>query len=236
MGLVSRLKTPPGFTLLELVFALLIFALMLSFAYGGLTSVMRTKGLLDDSREARSITNSILLRLTRELQLASAGQPLMPRPDEVGGEGRRATRLLGERERLRNDQRGDSITFTATEGGQYVMDGSTHTGLVQITYRVEEDPEQRGEKDATYYLIRDETPYKRPFDKAFEQTMTFPVTKQLEAFELYYFDPDKGQWVDEWSAENNASMPAMIQFTVKIRTPSGKRESFTTAVPVRSRE
>lgn len=232
----STLASATAFTLIEVVFALMIFGLMLTFAYGGLSAVMRSKDLLDDSRDARALTNSLLLRVTRELQLVSAAQPIIPKPGEAEAEGRRAVKLLGEKGMLKNSLRGDSITFTANEAGQYVMDGSSNSGVVQITYRVEADPEQGGSPDATYYLVRDEMPYVRPNERAYEKVMTFPITNALESLEIYYFDPQKGEWTDEWGSTNRLGLPSMIQFSIQLRTPDGKRERVTTAIPVRSRE
>ena len=38
----------------------------------------------------------------------------------------------------------------ALEGGQYLPDGGTHSGVVQITYRVDKDPEARSGEEPRY--------------------------------------------------------------------------------------
>ena len=203
-----------GFTLIEMMMAMLILGLILSVAYGGLSGIMQTTTLIQDGRDGRAVTNAVLMRFTRELQLAIDDQAVMPPRDNVDSPYPGAPRLMGTKESLDNGRRGDSITFVASEAGQYVMDGPTHSGLVQITYRVAKDPEQRNSDGGPYFLIRDETPYKRPFDKAYTKTMTFPITGKLTHLEFRYFDAENNEWRDDWGEEGHTQLPNAVQFTV----------------------
>lgn len=224
-----------GFTLIEIVIAISILVVIMMIAYSSLTQIIRSKQLLDDSREVKAIVNSILLRMTRELQLAKAGLPLLPDRDKLDQPNKPSINLIGESIELPNRGYGDKITFIAAQGGQYLPDGNSHTGDVQITYRVEEDPEQGNAQGRTYYLIREEEPYINSAKKAYEQAMIFPITRHLVSLRFRYFDGRTGRWVDNWgTSPATTKLPKLIEFEVKIKSGSGRIESFKTAVALRS--
>lgn len=133
-----------------------------------------------------------------------------------------------------DETRLDRVTFIALEGGQYLPDGGSHSGLVQLTYRAEQDPEDRGAENEKYYLVREESPYIRPYERAYEKTMVFPVTDALVELHLRYFDAESSRWVEEWLEDNNRGLPRMVEFSITLRSNSGKLETFTTSVPIRT--
>ncbi len=219
--------------MIEVVIAILIMVAMLGVLYQSLTQVLQMKSTLDDRRDAAAISGAVLNRISRELQLAYGQKKLMPPRDEPGKDISKRLFLLGESKELDNNEHGDSITFLALEGGQYLPDGGTHSGLVQITYRVERDPE--GKKKQTYYLVREETPYTSPVDKAFKKTMIFPITTNLVGLQFSYFVADSGEWVSKWGEEPNFGLPAIVKFKVGIRSPLGHDDWFTTSVALRAK-
>lgn len=222
-----------GFTMVEIVLALTLLVMIVGVAYSALSQIMRGKKLLDDSRDISLLASSVLTRMSRELQLAYAGAPLLQ--DEEANEEQLSSRtfLLGTPERLK-EGRGDSVTFVALEGGQYLPDGGTHSGLVQITYRVEEPPERSETEPATYYLVRDEIPYIRPIKDAMKKRMTFPVTQELVNLKIQYYDPDEEEWVDKWGTRTRVRLPIMARITLRLRSPRGKVQTYATAVALRS--
>ena len=219
-----------GFTLLEIVIAVSILAVILSVAFTALNQISRSKRALDDERDAILLANSILSRMTRELQLITDQANLLPPEDDPSkGYGREA-RVVGSPQQLSNGESGDRITFVANEAGQYVLHGQTHAGIVQITYRVEPDPDRPAGDSESFCLVRDEIPVIRPLKRAYANIMTFPVTRALVGLRLRYFDGKS--WKDNWD-ENQKKPPMLIQFTLKTRSPAGRISSYTTAVPVR---
>lgn len=225
-----------GFTLIELVIALGIFGIVMTVAYLSLTSITEAKQTLDDTRDVGQVADAVLSRMTRELQLAFAGIPIMPPPDRLNAPNSAKVNLIGEEDTLPNGLPGDSVTFLAMEGGQYLPDGGAHSGVVQISYRVQEDPEQSGSnREATYYLVRQETPYTRPFDKAYQKTMVFPITRDLVSLQFQYLDKDGQSWTGTWGKDNKLNLPQLVRFSLQIRTPRGAIETFTTTVPLRSK-
>jgi prepilin-type N-terminal cleavage/methylation domain-containing protein len=211
----SRLSSSENaFTLIEIVVAISILAVIMGVTYSSLGGI-------------------ILGRMTREFQLATASTTLMPPREDAKGKQISRISLSASSDTLDNGRPGDRITFMALEGGQYLPDGGTHSGIVQITYRVEKDPENNA-SDAPYYLVREETPYTRPFDKAYEKTMIFPITQSLVGFDLAFYSTQDSRWTDTWTEEAPTRLPAIIRFTIEVRSPAGRIESYSTSVALRS--
>jgi prepilin-type N-terminal cleavage/methylation domain-containing protein len=236
----KQLSLNGGFTLIEIVLALAILSLIVTVSYQLLSSVTEAKRILDQNRDAQFIGNSILARLTRELQLADNGKPLLPQcgttedPNQppIGSQ----INMIGEQSSVGIGARGDTITFLAREGGQYVPDGGTHTGTVQITYRVAKDPEQSSMSgnQPTYLLIRDEMPYRRPQTRACTQAIRFPVANNVLSFEMSYYDRRSDSWNDTWGRDRLVKLPQVIQFRLKLLGPDGYPRVYTSAVAIRS--
>lgn len=219
-----------GFTLIELLLAFFILSLMLGITFSVISGVNRSKGALEDARSVHIVLDSLVLRLSREIQLA-AQQPLMPPRSNLTNFYPQGTSLIGERKTLDGGIRADSLEFIASGAGQYLVDGSGNSGLVQICYRLEPNPDRTKDPEAEYYLVREETPVKRPYDKAYEKQIIFPIAKNVIGFELRYLDPQAG-WSEDWQAGSHTGLPLIVAFTLRIKAPSGVVETFTTSLPL----
>ncbi len=225
--MLSR-RVSGGFTFLELVVSIAILAMIMGVTYSSLSQIIRSKKLLDDARDTKAIADAILVRLTREFQLAFPDGALMPPPDNLTQPYPGQPRVLGTAKQGGDNISLDSISFLALEGGQYLPDGGAHTGVVQITYRAEPDPDD--ETGKKIFLIRDEVPYTRPYEAAYKKRMTFPITHNLVSLKFRYFDSKTESWVEEWGQPPRTWVPAIIKFTLEIRSPLGRVESFESSI------
>lgn len=225
-------RAEDGLTLVEVIFALAILAFMVSVNYKILIGVIASRQLIDDRREGMYIANSVLTRLTREIQLA-VKQPLMAPCGSAasggalqGGPGSTTGQpsLIGE-----SGIGGTTLTFQAKDAGQHIPDGGTHAGLVQISYRVAEDPEQKSGQGAGLLLVRDEIPNTKPFAEACKKALHFPITNNLVSLRFRFFDARTNEWTDAWTAAQGNRLPKIIEFTVALRSPSGKVNTYTSA-------
>lgn len=238
--------------------ALTIISLIVITSYQLLKSVTEAKVLLDQNREATFIGNSVLTRLTREFQLAEVNRPLLPDcssaaastapsaaaagPGPAGAPAGNPTpaigsqiNLIGETNSIGLNNRGDTVTFLAREGGQYVPDGGTHSGIVQISYRVEKDPDAPDSRNnPSYVLIRDEMPYRRPLSRACEDAIRFPISKDVISLEMSYYDKKSESWQDSWGTGKFIKLPQMVQFTLKLKGPEDSVRVYSTAVALRA--
>jgi hypothetical protein len=246
-----HLSSQRGVTLLELILSVSILSAIILLNYSLLRGVIRAKTIIDDKRDGMFIANSVLTRFARELQLATNSRPLLPscaslsqapngsqNPAGGSGSGAPATPrlvLVGEPGMTGGELPNDTLTFLAKEGGQYIPDGGTHSGIVQITYRVEPDPDQSSlsAERKTFLLVRDETPYQRPPTRACKNAIRFPITKDLVSLKFTYFDAKTKEWSDTWTDKQSVRLPSIIQFSLTLMTPAGELETYTSAVALR---
>jgi prepilin-type N-terminal cleavage/methylation domain-containing protein len=233
-----------GFTLIEIVIAISITAMVIATAYSALNQILNAKRYLDDKRDVSLTAYAIIQRITREFQLTVADIPLLFENNNSGEQqNNNSIFLLAESNGSGGSGHQDSITFIAQEGGQYLPDGGTHSGLVQITYKVAKDPEKES-SDKVYSLIREEIPYatmpssnntqdwEKAKNKAFKNRMVFPVTDNIVSFRLTYYDKESEKWLKEWDSSRKGRVPAMISFNISLLSPLGNTEEYYTIVPI----
>lgn len=198
-------------------------------AYRALNQIAQTKIFLDDEREIIHVANSLLARLTRELQMALQTNKIVD-PDHSN------FFFRGQDETISGGNAGDKVIFVANEAGQYVPDAELNSGLVMLSYRVARNPDKTLSQDSqsqeTFLLIRDEIPNVIPFDQALEQRVTFPITSRLLSLNFAYFDYVDKQWVNVW--EESERIPAMISIKLQLMTQRGRIMTFSTAVPIKA--
>ncbi len=233
-----------GFTLIEVTLAIAILSVMVLLNYKTIRGLIEAKLLLDDKRDGMFIANSVLTRISREIQLATGQRALLPSCDSLGpvpvGAAAASTtpppnsgpRLVFKAEESSMGQ-GPTLTFLAKEAGQYIPDGGTHSGIVQITYRVTEDPDQKGARERTLLLVREEVPHRLPATKACAGVIRFPITKNLVSLSFQFYDQKSEEWSASWTDQKSVRLPNIVQFSLTLATPQGQ-ETYTTAVPITS--
>lgn len=221
-----------GLTLVEVIFAIAILSFMVSVNYKILTGVIKSRQLIDDRRESMYIANSVLNRLSREIQLA-VKRPLLPPPGAANSAGGPGTGpqpfLLGQ-----SGMDGTSLTFQAKDAGQHIPDGGVHSGIVQIKYSVKEDTEQKWTTNGNLLLVREELPNIKAPSGAPSKPLVFPITYNLKALSFRFFDSRTNEWTPEWAGPNATRLPKIIEFTITLRSPAGKETSLTSAVHIGS--
>ena len=219
--------------------ALTILSMLLTIGYSALSGIVSGKILLDDGREAQAIANSLIARLTRELQLADAKSALLPEPDDIKNLNPDTINMHGINQKLNNHD-ADSLSFMARGASQYVMGGANIAHVVNITYRVANNPDAQDPDNDPFVLVREETPNIRPLENAFARSMVFPLSDRVVSLNFRYFgspdpDVDIDEWRNDWDKSKITGLPKMIEFSLKIMSPAGKIRTFTTAVPIRGR-
>lgn len=217
-----------GFTLIEITIAISILAVMFILNYRIIKGLIESKIEIDDKREAIFIANSVITRLTKELQLAVPKPKLAP-PCDSPNSPPSTYSLLGEDGASSQSGKGTTLTFTAKEAGQFIPGGTTHSGAVQITYRLEPDPDQKGDKNAPMLLVREEIPNRRPYDLACKDVIRFPISNRVVNLEFKYYDKASG-WETGWSGGRANNLPEIIQFSISLKSPRGAVATYTSAV------
>ncbi len=236
--MLHKSSNKKAFTLIEIVIAISILSIILGTAYSVITQIVGTKRILDDKRDISLIANAIVRRLGKELQLATDEYTIMCNAQRATSTN--SLKFIGS-DSSADCGYSDSLTFIAMEGGQYLPDGGTHTGLVQITYRLAKDPESTNNN--VFSLVREEIPYATlpntndpkawdtAISKSFGKKMVFPVAENVTSFTLKYFDLSQNQWLNEWG-QNQKEIPSMIYYSISLLSPLGNSETYATAVPI----
>jgi prepilin-type N-terminal cleavage/methylation domain-containing protein len=220
-----------GFTLIEVALALGILSVMVLLNYNMITTLVESKMEIDDQRDSVFVANSVLTRLTRELQLAGKDPKLVPPCDTTSTNAtQRQTAVLLSEDGGQSGGKGPTLIFSAKEAGQHIHDGNSHSGAVQISYRVEQDPDQKGGNNPGLLLIRDEIPNRPPFDLACKDAIRFPITNRLVNVSYKFFDKRANDWSDTWSGPKASNLPDIIQFTLWLKSDKGRVTSYTSAV------
>jgi len=222
-----------AFTLIELVIALSILGLIMGVSYSTLHGIMQGKKTLDDGRDMRLVSSSIISRFSRELQMSTSGMPLLPPRDNLSDRHSSRTSMLADSVTTRDGYSADRLTFLALEAGQYVGDTGSHSGIVQVTYYLEENQFSSNHGYQTYSLMREETPYIRPFEDAYSRTMIFPIASNVLGLRFRYYDPDTEQWIPDWGKEGLIGIPSVIEYSFTLVSPDGNIETLTSSVALR---
>lgn len=234
-----------GFTLVEVILAIAILAVMMTLNYRILKGITQAKRLIDDRREGMFIANSVLTRMSKELQLA-VKRPLLPPPGTSPGVGSSSSTpppppsgsddpnvpAPGRQPYLsgKNDIEGTSIVFMAKDAAQFIPGGGTSAGVVQITYRTAKDPENN-DRD-TLSLVREEIPNVKPVAKGYKNALRFPITNNLVSLSFRFYDNQDKQWIPSWDSSHATRLPEIIEYTITLKSALGAMQTYTSAVKV----
>ena len=192
-----------GFTLLEILVAIGIFALFSAMAYGSLLRILDTRDRLETEQNFwRGITLSLMqieedLGKARPRTVRNAGGLPVPEPAFRGQPV--DSRALGE----------PSLIFT--RGGQIVIGDGARSDLQRVGYRLRERTLAR-----LVWPALDQAPASEPRE--------LPLIDAVEEMRVRFYAP-AGGWVDIWppaqtggqtGAQTNNELPEAVEMTLKI--------------------
>ena len=181
-----------GFTLLELLVAMFITALMLALGYGALTEVIRQRASVSEQQQQLASLQRAVRTLVQDFAQLSA----RPVRDVLG---------RGVEPALRADRRGTELV-ALTRGGRIIPPGTAQPSLQRIEYVL---------RDET--LIRRVWPaLERTQSSTARERVVLRGVKRLE---LRFLD-DPGEWRTEWPVEVNEpqrsrSRPRAVEITLE---------------------
>lgn len=191
-----------GFTLLEVVVALSILALIGTLTFGAVSGALTTRDLLEAEDEVNQASRIAMSRLRRDLSLAY----LTP---NMGAVNTYRTQFVG--------QNGDpDRIWLTTLSHQRLYRDARESDQTEITYWTEEDPNDR---DALV-LLRREAPR---IDQEPEKDGTIqPVAYGVKSFQLAYLDSQTAEWREEWDtngADTPNRLPRAVMVTLTMLAP-----------------
>ena len=192
MSMLKQSKAVTGFTLIEVLIAIAIFAILSILAYGGLNSVLESKQQTEQALQRLRQVQLTMTKLQRDIEQISSREG----KDELGGE---LSMLSGGP--------ANELLIQFTRNGWRNPAELTRSHLQRVAYRLDEDK-----------LIRMTWPYvDRAQDSQAIETILIDNLKDLR-FRFY----DAEDWSDNWpdtsafSADDAAPLPKAIEVTVEM--------------------
>ena len=215
-GGVGGLLTPSnGFTLLELVVAIAIFAIISTFVYGAYTGTVSTTESAQKKIDLYQKARLVLSRISEELEQTASPYEKGTVPD--------FSYFSGSNDEI-NGVNADEIGFVSRADSGYSKE-TGKPGLARIVYRLEV---ASGEGNEYYVLIRKEDPIFFREDEEREKSEVF--IEKCEGINFEY--NSDGSWVNEWDDQTTqgaeGQIPRAVRITLTLKDDEGKARDFST--------
>jgi len=213
MPRISAHRAPRGFTLIEMMLAISVLALILTMLASAFSTIAHSKvhaeGRLMVDREGRAL----LWQLTKELRNA------VQTPYAVSN-----VALLGNG-RMGRGSPIDTITLSTFSGGhRRAVTGLTPETIV--TYNLTPNPEQQG-----WYMLQRSQQSGLLTNTVAQQTTV--LADNILSLHLRYFDGQR--WGESWdssSLQRGTQLPIAVAIQIQKAAPGGRVMDFATQVTV----
>ncbi len=195
---MSDISRNSGFTLLEVLIAVVLLGILSTALYGSYFGVMRARDRASAGMESRRELGATLDLIRREVSSA-----LFNRTDK------RLRFVVEDRDNFGAQSSTLELTTLAPPAGQ----NRSESGIVAITYRLVE-------KDKKRTLMRQER------DLFSEEAVipAYPQMEQISSFLVECYDGSK--WVKSWDTAINNVLPKGVRVTVQVEE-EGKPVQFS---------
>jgi general secretion pathway protein J len=214
--MIRRRKTA-GFTLLEVLVAVAIFAMIASMVWYSIAQTFRTIEIVqapaDTLRQARQVTSRV------PADLAAAYLPF----------NLSATATVKYEFVADDEGSTDRVRFGALSHTKLYKDAN-ESEQSEIEYFCESDPKKGG----TYRLFRREDVVMD--DRPDEGGVTHLVAEGVKEFELTYYDPQRDEWVDEWDTtrtEQSNRLPYAMRLKLTLVDQDDMERTWVTSATIR---
>ncbi|MFH1261930.1 MAG: type II secretion system protein GspJ [Pseudomonadota bacterium] len=198
-----------GFTLIEVVLAATIFALVAAITWGSLHATFKTERTVAERTGLQEVGTAVLNKVREDLQqsfLVEAPKPL--------------TFMRGE-----DLMDHDKISFSALAHYPSRPE-ARESEQTQITYETDTNPSE----PQLFLLKRKETTFLDGTDKVEAEPIV--IASNLLVFNLEY-SADGTNWRPAWDSkapEQMNKLPKIIRLALRLRDPQGREEIFETLV------
>jgi general secretion pathway protein J len=209
-GLVSGdySSHPKGFTLLEVLLAMAILAVIVTVIYTSFSTTGRNVAQAEATRDRTDLARTLIAKMSDDIANAYYNSAMK----ETVFDAKPSTTT-------ENELRFDSITLTTLTNWR--KPDSKEMDLWEVGYRFEDLPEGTGKM-----LIRREKREINANSIPLEGGTDYEVTDQITELRLRYFDGST--WSDEWHSSSKQKKP----MAVEIRLSQADGSSFLTRVDV----
>jgi prepilin-type N-terminal cleavage/methylation domain-containing protein len=196
-----------GFTLLEVLLAMSILAVILTVIYSSFSTTSRSVASAEALRDETDLARTLIAKLSQDIENAYCGQ--VPNGFVV---------FFGKKEEVETEgvkRRHDGLALTTLTNWR--KPDSKETEILEADYYFKEKAGGKG-----YSLMRRE---KRELNKDFpplEGGVEYEITDQVDALQLRYSN-DGSNWVDDSGSKGSCVRPTVVEITLVLL--SGKQYS-----------
>ncbi|MGB9082254.1 MAG: GspJ family type II secretion system protein [Desulfuromonadaceae bacterium] len=196
---MSDISRNSGFTLLEVLIAVVLLGILTAALYGSYFGVIQARDRASSGMESRRELGATLDLIRREVSSA------LP----VRAADKRLRLVVEDRDNFGTPSSTLELTTLAPPAGQ----SRSESGIVAVTYRMVE-------KDKKSTLTRQE----RDLSSEEGTTPAYPQMEQISSFLVECYDGSK--WVKSWDTAINNTLPKRVRVTVQVEE-EGKQVEFT---------
>lgn len=206
-----------AFTLLEVLVAIAVFAMIASMVWYSIAQTFRTIEIVqapaDTLRQARQVTS----RVPADVSAAYLPFNLSPTANvkfEFVGDDEGST---------------DRVRFGSLSHTKFYQDAN-ESDQAEIEYFCESNPKKAG----TYNLFRREDVVMD--DRPDEGGVTHLVSEDVKEFELSYYDSQRDEWTDEWDTtrtEHSNRLPYAFRMKLTLLDHDGQERTWVTAAIIK---
>ena len=193
-----------GFTLLEILLAFLIFAILFTVIFASYSGSFKTIDMTESRMEIYRKAAIAMERMSEDLQASYISNP----PSNSFGEPAGYTRFLGEDKEI-NGKDADSLSFFSRIGPLFDDGIGMSTGQL-ISYDV-----IQGDEEDELILLRSEQP---EFIETVERSEGLTLCDGLQAVTFTYFNDD-GDLYDSWDSDSEDSaqvLPRRVSISLEF--------------------
>jgi general secretion pathway protein J len=219
---MMRRQTASGFTLIEVMLALAIFAFVTTIMLGSFTQTATSKRAIQSAQERTHTVRVALTRMTREIEMAYLSAT------DTGLTHRR-TMMVGS---PRADV--DELMFSSF-AHQRLRAGAAEADTAVISYFGERDPEDR----RVLNLMRRETRRLQAEDPNLAIGETYVLCPDVSKVKIAYYDHKRKEWMTDWSTLNASGpqyLPTHVRVTLTVFDERGQEVSYTTDARIQMTE
>jgi general secretion pathway protein J len=201
---------PSGFTLVEVMIAVAITAMMGAMTLGAFRQVDRAQEIARAQGDRYAAARLALTRIAREVSMAYISEHYDK--DRIR---ERPTLFKGG---------ADGLLFTTFAHQRLARDARESDQSV-VEYKLASDPDHAGENAL---FRREKAHIDEEADRGGREDL---VADHVQAFRIGYWDPKRKEWVREWSTravDHPSDLPTRVRFELELKLADGRTEKFST--------
>ena len=208
-----------GFTLMEVMIAVAITALMGTLVASSFNGTFKAKQVIEGEAERYRMLRTAMNRMEREIGAAFVSDRFDLKRYRDSND--RPTNFIGQ---------ADHLLFTSLAHQRLYTDAKESDQMV-VEYSVKTSTERNatGRRD----LMRRENPIlDERMDRGGSEDVLF---EGIQRVEFGYWDSDKKEWINEWDTrrpDRKSYLPTRVRITIVAKDENGKEMKYTTQTRV----